>query len=69
MARRLRQTGFELRCRRALGRRFRLGHWVDKLSQYNPAIYRAANAICAGLRLRGVPVHVNLFDQMVCLAA
>ncbi len=65
----LRQCGYQLRWCRALGRRFRLGHWVGKLSQYNRSLYRAADSLCAGLRLRNLPVYLNMFDQMACLAA
>ena len=65
----LRNCNFELRWCRALGRRFRLGHWVEKLSQYNRALYRVADSMCGGLQLRNVPVYFNMFDQMACLAA
>jgi SAM-dependent methyltransferase len=65
----LRQCELELRWCRGLGRRFRLGHWVEKFSQYSRGLYHVADSVCGVLRLRNVPVYLNMFDQMACLAA
>ena len=68
LARVLGQTGFRVRTCRALGRKFRAGHWVGKLSQYNPLLHRTADKVFRLLRASRMPVYLNLFDQMVCVA-
>jgi hypothetical protein len=64
----LEAEGFTVERINALGREFRLRHWVYKLSQYSPRLHRAVEALTRAVRLDRLRVTLNLGDQMACVA-
>jgi SAM-dependent methyltransferase len=64
----LEAEGFAVERMVALGRVFRLSHWVSKLAQYNRTLHRSATRVTRGLRVDELHVSINLGDQMACVA-
>jgi len=68
LTRLLESEGFRVERITALGRRFRVGHWVFKLKQYNGALHGAATRVARTLGIESMQVPLNLGDQMACVA-
>lgn len=68
LARLLDSEGFAVERIVAQGRRFRLSHWVFKLSQYSAAAHGAAARLTRALGIDEWRVPINLGDQMACVA-
>jgi 2-polyprenyl-3-methyl-5-hydroxy-6-metoxy-1,4-benzoquinol methylase len=68
LARLLESEGFAVERIVAQGRRFRLSHWVFKLSQYSAAVHGAASWLARALGIDEWRVPINLGDQMACVA-